>query len=69
MVRRIDLLVSGYLALWLERLTPDQEDMSSNPRVDRLGTLTESGKTLWSFYKHQIIHVWLWRRGKDVRMA
>jgi hypothetical protein len=37
---------TGYLALWIELLTLDQEDMSSYHLRDRTCALPESGKTL-----------------------
>jgi len=38
------LILTGYLSLWWERLTPDQEDMSRT----ELGALSESGRPLGS---------------------
>jgi hypothetical protein len=34
-------IFTGELALWLERLNPDKEDMSSNPCQDRTWALSE----------------------------
>jgi hypothetical protein len=36
----IRTMSTGWLALWLERLTPDQEDMSSVTVSDRSGILS-----------------------------